>query len=199
MNLIHKDLGKLRDSSFIYCLAGGAVRSTILNSPIKDYDYYLLVPDIFANAPETLLIYIENFSNKMGWSSLEKASLDFQENDYSVSRGLVSVFNAKGSDNEAIQIMAMRFGSPKEWVEDFGISTGEFLQLPDGEVWLTNWASIFLQSNCILYTDKHTNRPKYLDRMRTYFPLADYNCVVNREAVKWSRLPHYWDAKGVGV
>jgi hypothetical protein len=182
--LIHKDLGKLAESNFIYCLAGGAVRSHILGLPIKDYDYYLYIPEEYVEE-DSLVRYVCTFALKMGWDCPSVAETELREGNYSVSKGLLVVYNTKDSEGGAVQIMAMRGGSPRAWVVDFSISTGEFLQLPCGKIQYTNWANTLLKAGVILYGEKHIDKPKYLERMRTYFPDESFNMVVDRGRVEW--------------
>lgn len=134
-------------------LCGGAVRDSILNRTIKDWDFYLCYTE------EKFLAACE----KTGIRVVKKSGEQLE--DYSSNQTLQHVYEDESAD---IQYMLLSEEFSPKVIEEFGCSLskcwydGVYIHLSPDFV-------ESLQTGVIWYNDTDKVRLKYLDKMKSYF------------------------------
>lgn len=142
-------------------LCGGAVRDTILNRTIKDWDFYI------HTTKEDFLAVVE----KHGFKVKLKSGVELEE--YKSNDILEYVYE---DENHNIQYMLISERCPDKVIEDFGVSISKAYFDGERVVLSTDFVTT-LQTGVVKYRDTDRIRRKYLKKIKGYFPHYQFEAI----------------------
>lgn len=170
-NEAYPDIISLLESMRDTALCGGAPRDHLVGRDIVDFDFF------------TVKREKEEFKRvlrKLGVENIEELSEDVDKSKKSLSEGWQGTLEYvlegkfKGYKVQFIVLNETEF-DPDKWITDFKFGPSEVAILKERTYRMTEFFRLFLEKGYVVSTEKPERaRPKYLQKMKSYFPTENH-------------------------